>query len=195
LTSKSINRGASDDSFVPTLRVLGIDPGSDTTGYGVVESEGGRCRLIEYSAIHTTARLPFAERLVLISECIEEVIQRLEPNACSVEESFYAVNVKSALKLGRVLGAVTVTASRAGVPVFEYSPLEIKSALVGYGRAEKRQVQEMVRLILSLEQPPQPLDASDALAAAICHIHIASTKHKMRQPLDLSIRSRRGAAR
>jgi crossover junction endodeoxyribonuclease RuvC len=95
--------------------------------------------------------------------------------ACAVEETFYAVNVKSALKLGHVRGAVLLTAARAGVEIFEYSPLAIKSALVGYGRAEKRQVQEMVRILLGLAQSPAPLDASDALAAAICHINTNAT--------------------
>jgi crossover junction endodeoxyribonuclease RuvC len=97
-----------------------------------------------------------------------------------VEEAFYAVNVKSALKLGQVRGAILLSAARAGVEVFEYSPLEIKSALVGYGRAEKHQVQEMVRVLLGLKTPPQPFDASDALAAAICHVNVASTRSRIR---------------
>jgi crossover junction endodeoxyribonuclease RuvC len=103
-------------------------------------------------------------------------MERLAPDACAVEETFYAVNVKSALTLGHVRGVVLLAAARAGVEIFEYSPLEIKSALVGYGRAEKKQVQEMVRLLLKLDIPPEPLDASDALAVAICHANTASTK-------------------
>ncbi|HSE98054.1 MAG TPA: crossover junction endodeoxyribonuclease RuvC, partial [Blastocatellia bacterium] len=114
-------------------RVLGVDPGTDTTGYGVIDSDGRRHELIEYAGIRAPARFSFAERLLIISQKLEEVIERLCPSACAVEETFYAVNVKSALKLGHVRGVVLVAAARAGVPVYEYSPLEIKSSLVGYG--------------------------------------------------------------
>ncbi len=171
--------GPSPDRGRP-FRVLGVDPGSDTTGYGVIDSLGSNLELVEFAGIRAPARFTFAERLLIISQKLEEVIERLRPHACSVEETFYAVNVKSALKLGHVRGVVLVAAARAGVPVFEYSPLEIKSALVGYGRAEKHQVQEMVRLLLGLKEPPEPLDASDALAAAICHINTASTRQRMK---------------
>jgi len=160
------------------LRVIGIDPGSDSTGYGVIDTDGKRHRLVEYAAIRVPARSTFAERLYIISEKLEEVIARLRPDACAVEETFYAVNAKSALKLGHVRGIALVAAARAGVPVFEYSPLEVKLALVGYGRAEKQQVQEMVRLILSLKDRPKPLDASDALGVAICHINTYYTKSR-----------------
>lgn len=158
---------------------MGVDPGSDTTGYGVIESDGRRYKLIEYAGIRAPSRLAFAERLLVISKKLEEVIARLTPQACAVEETFYAVNVNTALKLGHVRGVVLLAAARAGVEVFEYSPLEIKLALVGYGRAEKQQVQEMVRLLLKLEQSPRPLDASDALATAICHANTASTRARL----------------
>ena len=159
-----------------SVRVMGVDPGSSTTGYGVIESDGRRYELIECAGVRVSSKLPFPERLLLISKKLEEVMERLAPDACAVEETFYAVNVKSALTLGHVRGVVLVAAARAGIEIFEYSPLEIKSALVGYGRAEKKQVQEMVRLLLKLEIPPEPLDASDALAVAICHANTASTK-------------------
>lgn len=158
------------------MRIIGVDPGSSTTGYGVIESDGRHYELIEYAGIQGPKHMSFAERLLTISRKLEEVIERLKPQACAVEDTFYAVNVKSALKLGQARGAVLVAAARAGVEVFEYSPLEIKSALVGYGRAEKHQVQEMVRVILGMETAPEPLDASDALAVAICHINVASTR-------------------
>lgn len=161
------------------MRVMGVDPGSDTTGYGVIDTDGRHHQLVEYAGIRAPARFAFSERLLIISQKLEEVIGRLRPHSCAVEETFYAVNVKSALKLGHVRGVVLVAAVRAGVEVFEYSPLEIKSALVGYGRAEKQQVQEMVRLLLGLKEPPEPLDASDALAVAICHIHNASTRARL----------------
>ena len=161
------------------MRVLGVDPGSDVTGYGVVDSRGSQYELVEYAGIRAPSRFGFAERLLIINQRLEEVISRLRPDACSVEETFYAVNVKSALKLGHVRGVVLLAAARTSVPVFEYSPLEIKSALVGYGRAEKHQVQEMVKILLKLKEPPEPLDASDALAAAICHINTYRTRARM----------------
>jgi crossover junction endodeoxyribonuclease RuvC len=161
------------------VRVLGVDPGSDTTGYGVIDSDGRRYALVEYAGIRAPKHLSFAARLLAISRALEEVIERLSPHACAVEDTFYAVNVKSALKLGQARGAVLVAAARAGVEVFEYSPLEIKSALVGYGRAEKKQVQEMVRVLLGMKNVPEPLDASDALAVAICHVNIASTRARI----------------
>ena len=161
------------------MRVLGVDPGSDTTGYGVIDSDGRNYQLVEYAGIKGLKRLSFAERLLEITLKLEEVIERLSPEACAVEDTFYAVNVKSALKLGQARGAVLVAAARAGLEVFEYSPLEIKSALVGYGRAEKQQVQEMVRLLLGMKSVPEPLDASDALAIAICHVNIATTKSRI----------------
>ncbi|HTF38333.1 MAG TPA: crossover junction endodeoxyribonuclease RuvC [Blastocatellia bacterium] len=161
------------------MRIIGVDPGSDTTGYGVIDSDGRHYDLVEYAGIRGPKHLSFAERLLAISRKLEEVIERLSPQACAVEDTFYAVNVKSALKLGQARGAVLVVAARAGVEVFEYSPLEIKSALVGYGRAEKQQVQEMVRVLLGMKNVPEPLDASDALAVAICHINIASTRARL----------------
>jgi len=163
------------------MRIIGVDPGSDCTGYGVIDSDGRNYGLVEYAAIRGPKHLSFAGRLLAISQKIEEVIERLSPQACAIEDTFFAVNVKSALKLGQARGAVLVAAARAGVEVFEYTPLEIKSALVGYGRAEKHQVQEMVRVLLNLKSAPEPLDASDALAAAICHVNIATTRSRIEQ--------------
>jgi len=163
------------------MRIIGVDPGSDTTGYGVIDSDGRGYELVEYAGIRAPKVLSFAERLLAISRKLEEVIERLKPQACAVEDTFYAVNVKSALKLGQARGAVLVAAARAGLEVFEYSPLEIKSALVGYGRAEKQQVQSMVRVLLGMKDAPEPLDASDALAVAICHVNIASTRARIRK--------------
>lgn len=165
------------------MRVIGIDPGTEITGYGVIESDGRNHALIECAAIRAPARkVEFARRLLLVCQKLEEVIQRLSPQACAIEEAFYAINAKSALKLGHVRGAILVVAARAGLPVFEYTPLEVKRALVGYGRAEKRQVQEMVRILLGLKRPPEPLDASDALAVAICHAHMGLTRSRWQTP-------------
>lgn len=182
MTSNSRDRSAPERPALNanrTVRVLGVDPGSDTTGYGVIDSDGRHYDLVEYAGIRGPKHLTFAERLLAISRKLEEVIERLNPQACAVEDTFFAVNVKSALKLGQARGAVLVAAARAGVEVFEYSPLEIKSALVGYGRAEKQQVQEMVRVLLGMKNVPEPLDASDALAVAICHVNIASTRARI----------------
>lgn len=152
------------------MLVLGIDPGSERTGYGVIESDGRRHRVIDFGAINS-GRGAFADRLVTIERALQEVIVRTSPQVVAVEEAFHAVNVRSALRLGHARGVALLVAARAGLPVFEYSPLEVKSSTVGYGRAEKRQVQEMVRLLLGLKESPRPFDAADALAVAICHIH------------------------
>src|ERR671938_2074332 len=128
------------------MRVLGIDPGSETTGWGVVEGDGRRYRLVEYGTVKAPARERFAARLLKVSEGLEAVIARLAPDACAVEEAFFAANVKTALKLGQVRGVALLAAKRASLEIFEYSPRLIKQTVVGYGNAEKHQVQEMVRV-------------------------------------------------
>ncbi|GBC76647.1 Crossover junction endodeoxyribonuclease RuvC [bacterium HR08] len=153
------------------MRILGVDPGSETTGYGVIETDGHKHRLVESGAIRPPRNRPFAQKLLHIAEHLQDVLDRRHPEAVALEEAFAAVNPKSALKLGHVRGVVLLLAARAGVPVYEYSPLEVKSATVGYGRAEKPQVQRMVALLLDLPEPPEPHDVADALAVAICHAH------------------------
>ncbi len=161
-------------SFI-IMRVLGIDPGSETTGWGVIEGDGRRYNLIEYGALKAPPRERFAARLLKISNGLEAVIARMKPDACAVEEAFFAVNVKTALKLGHVRGVALLAAERASVAIHEYSPRLIKQTVVGYGNAEKHQVQEMVRVLLSLATVPEPHDAADALAVAICHFHHAGS--------------------
>jgi crossover junction endodeoxyribonuclease RuvC len=161
------------------VRVLGIDPGSETTGWGLVEGEARRYRVIEYGTIKAPAREPFPARLLKISDGLEAIIRKYQPDVCSVEEAFYATNVKVALKLGQVRGVVLLAAERARVEIHEYSPRLIKQTVVGYGNAEKHQVQEMVRVLLSLKSAPQPHDAADALAIAICHFHHAGAKSRI----------------
>jgi crossover junction endodeoxyribonuclease RuvC len=161
------------------MRVLGIDPGSETLGWGVVKSDGRIYRLLQYGAIKTTPREPFADRLVKIADGIEEIIERFQPDALSLEEAFYAANVKVALKLGQVRGVVLYIAAKKKLDINEYAPRLIKQTVVGYGNAEKHQVQEMVRILLKLPEIPQPHDAADALAAAICHFHHAGTKQRL----------------
>ena len=161
------------------MRVLGIDPGSETTGWGVIEGEARRYRLVEYGTIKAPPRDRFSSRLLKISDGVEAVIARHKPDACSVEEAFYATNVKVALKLGQVRGVILLAAERAKVDIHEYSPRLIKQTVVGYGNAEKHQVQEMVRVLLSLKTIPEPHDAADALAIAICHFHHAGAKDRI----------------
>jgi len=153
------------------MRVLGIDCGSRVTGYGVIDSDGADCVFVSCGAIRSKASDPLADRLKCIHNGIVEVILSLHPQAAAFESLFYATNVQSALKLGHVRGVSMFAAAEANLPIYEYSPLEVKSAVTGYGRAEKPQVQQMVRALLKLDSLPQPYDASDALAVAICHIH------------------------
>jgi crossover junction endodeoxyribonuclease RuvC len=153
------------------MRVLGIDCGSRVTGYGVIDSNGADCIYISCGAIRSKSSDPLADRLKSIYSGIVQIIRELEPEAAAFESLFYATNVQSALKLGHVRGVSMFAAAEANLPIYEYSPLEVKSAVTGYGRAEKPQVQQMVRALLKLNAPPQPYDASDALAVAICHIH------------------------
>jgi crossover junction endodeoxyribonuclease RuvC len=155
------------------VRVLGIDPGSETTGWGVVEGDVRRYRLVDFGTVRANARERFPARLLKISVGVEALIEKFRPDVCAVEEAFFAVNAKTALKLGHVRGVVLLAAERAGVEIAEYAPRLIKQTVVGYGAAEKQQVQEMVRVLLKLREAPQPLDASDALGVAITHLHHA----------------------
>ena len=161
--------------------VLGIDPGSETTGWGVVEGDARKYRLIDFGTVKASPRERFAARLLKIADGVEEVLKRFEPDACAVEEAFYAVNVKTAIKLGQVRGAILVVAERARVEIGEYAPRLVKQTVVGYGGAEKQQVQEMVRVLLSMKEVPQPHDAADALALAITHLHHTGLAARARQ--------------
>ena len=161
------------------MKVLGIDPGSETLGWGVVEGSGSKYSAVEFGTIKSSPRESFARRLLKISEGVEAVIARFQPDVLSVEEAFYAVNVKTALKLGQVRGVVLLAGEKNGLEIAEYSPRLIKKTVVGYGNAEKHQVQEMVRLLLKLKTVPQPHDAADALAIAICHFHHAAAANKI----------------
>jgi crossover junction endodeoxyribonuclease RuvC len=163
------------------VRVLGIDPGSETTGWGVVEGDhnGQRYQLVEFGAVKLSSSATFASRLLSISRALEEVIDRLAPTACAIEEAFYSVNPKVTLKLGQVRGVALLAAERSALEIGEYSPRLVKQTVAGYGNAEKRQVQEMVRVLLSLRTVPEPHDAADALAIAICHFHHASMSRRL----------------
>src|ERR1041384_2454687 len=155
------------------MRVLGIDPGSQTMGWGVVEGDGRHYSLIAYGAVRAPSSLRFSARLLRIFNGLDEVIAEHRPDACALEDAFLATNVKVSMKLGQVRGVVLLVAERAALDIYEYSPRLIKQTVVGYGNAEKHQVQEMVRLLLRLKSIPTPHDAADALAVAICHFHHA----------------------
>lgn len=159
-------------------RVLGIDCGSAKTGYGVIDVRGRVTQVVASGVIAVTARFSFPERLKKIGDELGRLIETYSPDAVAVEEVFYSVNVKSALKLGQVRGVALFKAADAALPVHEYSPLQIKSSVVGYGRADKNQVQQMVKMLLGLPELP-PEDAADALAVALCHAHCAQTQEKL----------------
>ena len=150
-------------------RVLGIDPGSRTTGYGVVETIGNRLVYVGHGAISGGAEVALPGRLAAIFEGLRRVLETHRPAEVCVENIFYARNAQSALKLGHARGVALLVAELSGLPVVEYTPMQVKSAVVGYGKAEKRQVQDMVRRLLNLQKAAGP-DASDALAVAICHL-------------------------
>jgi crossover junction endodeoxyribonuclease RuvC len=161
------------------MRVLGIDCGTEYTGYGVVELlADDRLVCIACGAIKLSPREPMPARLGRIYRHLQQIISEHQPDRVAIEDVFYAVNVKSALKLGQVRGVAMLAAASAGIEVAEYSPLSIKSAVVGYGKAEKHQVQQMVTRLLKLDEVPEPADVADALAIAICHLHTAATKER-----------------
>lgn len=161
------------------MRVLGIDCGTERTGYGVIESDGRIHTLISAGVIRTNTKSPFESRLRAISRELREVIVRHEPGAAAVEEVFYSTNVKTALKLAHVRGVALLAISEAGLELGEYSPLEVKTSVVGYGRAEKRQVQLMVRSLLRLDSAIESEDACDALAVAMCHATHATIRSRL----------------
>jgi crossover junction endodeoxyribonuclease RuvC len=151
------------------VRIFGIDPGSDRTGYGCIETDGSRHRIVVAGAIKSPALASFPEKLLNIHVGLTALLIECRPDCVAVENLFHAANARSALKLGHARGVAILAAVEAALPVAEYTPAEIKRAVVGYGRAEKQQVQHMVRLILALSVAPTPYDAADALAVAICH--------------------------
>jgi crossover junction endodeoxyribonuclease RuvC len=153
------------------VRIFGIDPGSIRTGYGCVQTDGSRHTLVTCGALATTAGAALPDRLRRIHDGILGLLQSSAPDCVAIENLFHARNVRSALTLGHARGVVVLAAVEAGLPVIEYTPAEIKLAVVGYGRAEKSQVQQMVKLLLGLDTAPSPHDAADALAVALCHAH------------------------
>lgn len=152
------------------MRVLGIDPGIGILGFGVIEGDRRRPQLVDAGVIRTQVRSPDAERLLAIYEGLQEVIGSTRPAALAVEKLFFARNVTTAMSVSQARGIVLLVAQQHNMPIFEYTPLQIKMALTGYGRADKKQIQEMVRILLGLAKPPKPDDCADALAAALTHL-------------------------
>ncbi len=156
------------------MLIFGIDPGSERTGYGCIDSDGRRHRLVACGSLSAPAHTSFSGRLRVIHEGLSALLAEYRPACVAIENIFHAKNVRSALRLGHARGVALLAADAAGVPIVEYTPAEIKRAVVGFGRAEKQQVGQMVKLLLALDAVPAPHDAADALAIAICHVHSAS---------------------
>jgi crossover junction endodeoxyribonuclease RuvC len=167
------------------MRVLGIDPGTLTTGFGIVAEEDHKLFHVASGGISPSAKQPFPTRLKKIYEELEKVIGKYRPQVVVVEDIFVSKNIKAALKLGHARGVAVLAAMNAGLPVYEYAPLEIKQSVVGNGKAEKKQVQMMVKTLLDLPKVPHPADAADALAAAICHIHSSRLKEILKNSSSL----------
>ena len=163
------------------MRVLGIDPGTAATGYGIVEEREDGLHAVCFGAITPPASLPFAQRLLRIYRELRVLLTDARPDCAAVEAVFFARNVQSALRLGQARGVALLALAEAGIGIHEYSALEVKQAVTSYGQAQKEQVQEMVRLLLHLPGVPRPADAADALAVAICHQHAARLRGRLRK--------------
>ncbi len=155
------------------MRVIGIDPGTAITGWGVVETQDDMLVLVAYGTVTTAAGTPLPQRLQMIYRELTGIVRQQQPDASAIEELFFSKNAKTALAVGHGRGAAMLALAEVGLPVFEYKPLEIKQALTGYGGADKQQMQQMVKLLLDLDDIPRPDDAADALAVAVCHLHSA----------------------
>ena len=154
------------------MRILGIDPGLAIVGFGLIEAETGKTQMLQYGAVTTPAGLPLAAQL---ERDMEELIAQLRPEAIAVEELFFSNNITTGIAVAHARGIILCTAAKSGIPLFEYTPMQVKQAVVGYGLAEKRQVMDMVRRLLKLKAVPRPDDAADALALAICHARSATS--------------------
>ena len=155
------------------MRVIGIDPGTAITGWGVVEGDGNDLRMIAGGVVTTPAHMPLPERLQVIYRELTDIIRQWQPSTSAIEELFFSKNAKTALAVGHGRGAAMLALANANLSITEYKPLEVKQAITGHGGADKKQMQQMVQLLLSLDDIPRPDDAADALAVAICHLHSA----------------------
>ena len=153
------------------MRILGLDPGTATTGYGIVDADGGELTAVTYGVIKTPAKMDMPQRLQIIQQELQQLLDEYEPETVGIEEVFFGRNVTTAITVGQARGVLLLTLANAGLPIGEYSPPKIKDAVTGYGKADKAQVQLMVRNLLDLEETPRPDDAADGLAVAITHYH------------------------
>lgn len=151
--------------------VLGIDPGYAITGFGLVDYQAGRIKLLDFGVVSTPSAMAFPSRLLSIAEALDDLITQYKPDAVAVEELFFSRNTTTAIGTAQARGVAVLAGAKAGLPVFEYTPMQVKVAVTGYGKADKAQVQQMVRVLLNLREIPKPDDAADALAVAICHAH------------------------
>jgi len=158
------------------MRILGIDPGFATIGFGLVEADRGRVRMVTYGAITTPAGLPLSRRLFQIGTDMEDLIGQLKPDVISIEELFFNNNITTGIAVAHGRGVLLYSAEKCGVPLYEYTPSQVKLAVTGYGKAEKRQVMDMTRRLLKLSKVPRPDDAADALALAICHARSVTSR-------------------
>ncbi len=159
-----------------SMVILGIDPGFAIVGWGVVEYSGSRFRTLGYGSVQTQAHIPMEDRLLQIYEGLCTIIEKYKPQAMAVEELFFNTNITTGIRVAEARGVILMCARQHGVEVFEYTPLQVKQAVVGYGRADKKQVISMVTTILSLPEPPKPDDTADALAIAVCHAHTGGSR-------------------
>ena len=157
------------------MRILGIDPGYAIVGFGILEADRGQARLVRCGAINTQAGVPMPMRLLQIQEDMETLIRTFQPDVMAIEELFFNTNVTTGIGVAQARGIILAAAAKLGVEIFEYTPSQVKQAVVGYGKAEKKQVMEMTRMMLSLKAVPKPDDAADALAIALCHAHTAGS--------------------
>ena len=158
------------------MRILGIDPGYAIVGFGILEADRGQAKLLGCGAINTPAGVPMPQRLLQIQEDLETLIRRFSPEVMAIEELFFNTNITTGIRVAEARGVILLRARQAGVPMQEYTPLQVKQAVVGYGKAEKAQVIAMVTRILALREPPKPDDTADALALAICHAHSGASR-------------------
>ena len=164
------------------MRILGIDPGIAIVGFGLIESERGSVRMLQYGAVTTEAGLPLATRLLQIENDMTALIAQLQPDEIAIEELFFSKNITTGIAVAHGRGVILCTAEKLGVPICEYTPMQVKQAVVGYGLAEKKQVMDMTRRLLHLKTVPKPDDAADALAIAICHARSASSLLRHKDP-------------
>lgn len=162
------------------MRILGIDPGYAILGWGVVDMKGNNFKVVDYGSVTTDSKMDMPDRLKVLYNSLMDIIMRYEPEVASIEELFFNTNAKTAILVGQARGVAVLACANSGLEIDEYTPLQIKQALVGYGRAEKKQVQLMVKTILHLREVPKPDDTADALAAAICHGHVSGSRNRMK---------------